>query len=101
MNDTSWMNNPALAGIDPERLQTLSSLARQAQGMSQSELLPFFMSLAQSGAGNVSFDAAETDAIIQALKNGKTPEEIRKIDRILSIMKKRDVRSPAPTRQPL
>ncbi|MCC8101371.1 MAG: hypothetical protein LIP11_03640 [Clostridiales bacterium] len=87
MNDNSWMKNPALGGIDPAKLEMLSSLAEQAQGKKQNELLPFLMAAAQSDSGGMSFDSAETEAIIQVLKIGKSPQEIQKIDRILSIMK--------------
>ncbi|MCD8347812.1 MAG: hypothetical protein LUD16_07645 [Lachnospiraceae bacterium] len=87
MNDNSWMNNPALGGIDPAKLEMLSSLAEQAQGKKQNELLPFLMAAAQSNSGDISFDSTETEAIINVLKIGKTPQEIQKIDRILSIMK--------------
>ncbi|MCD7884084.1 MAG: hypothetical protein LUI87_10360 [Lachnospiraceae bacterium] len=85
--ENSWINNPALGGIDPAKLQTLLAMARQAQGMSQSELMPFLMSASQSQDGEMSFNKDETDAIINALKSGRSPQEIRKIDRILSIMK--------------
>ncbi|MCD8014227.1 MAG: hypothetical protein LUG99_13820 [Lachnospiraceae bacterium] len=88
MSDNSWMNNPALGGISAEKLQMLSSLAEQAQGKSQEELLPFLMALSGSGSGGLSFDPSETEAIINVMKNGKSPQEIRKIDKILSIMKK-------------
>lgn len=88
MSDESWMNNPALGGIDPSKLQMLSSLAEQAQGKNQSELLPFLMAAAaQSKSGNMSFDSAETDAIISVMKIGKTPQEVSRIDKICSIMK--------------
>ncbi|MCD8338559.1 MAG: hypothetical protein LUD18_15075 [Lachnospiraceae bacterium] len=87
MSDNSWMNNPALGGIDPAKLETLASLAQQAQGKKQNELLPFLMAAAQSDSGGISFDSTETEAIINVLKIGKTPQEIQKIDRILSIMK--------------
>ncbi|MCD7744768.1 MAG: hypothetical protein LUI13_05705 [Lachnospiraceae bacterium] len=88
MSDNSWMNNPALGSISAEKLQMLSSLAEQAQGKSQEEVLPFLMALSQSGGSGLSFDPAETEAIINVMKNGKSPQEIRKIDKILSIMKK-------------
>lgn len=45
------------------------------------------MAAAQSDSGGMTFDSAETEAIINVLKVGKTPQEIQKIDRILSIMK--------------
>lgn len=88
MSDESWMNNPALGGIDPAKLQMLASLADQAQGKNQNELLPFLMAAASSSqSGGMSFNSAETEAIINVMKIGKSPQEIQKIDKICAIMK--------------
>ena len=88
MSDNSWMQNPALGGIDPNKLQMLLSMADQAKGKSPNELLPFLMSAsAQSKENNMSFDSAETDAIIEVMKMGKSKEEIQRIDKICAIMK--------------
>ncbi len=84
----NWMENPALAGIDPSRLQMLSSLAAQAQGKNQNELLPFLMAAAsQSNTGGLSFNPEEIDAIINVMKIGKSPQEIQQIDRICTLMR--------------
>lgn len=89
MNDNSWMNNPALGGIDPEKLRMLSSLAEQAQGKSQNELLPFLMAaMSQSQSNHMSFDSAETEAIINVMKIGKTPRQIQKIDRMCEMIRR-------------
>lgn len=88
MNDNSWMNNPALGGIDPAKLQMLSSLAEQAQGKSQNELLPFLMAaMTQSQSNHMSFNSAETDAIINVMKMGKSPQQIQQIDRMIAMVK--------------
>lgn len=88
MNDQSWMNHPALSSIDPAKLQMLSSLAEQAQGKKQNELLPFLMSAAsQSRSNNLSFDNSEMDAVINVMKLGKSPQEIQRIDKICALMK--------------
>ena len=88
MNDNSWMNNPALGGIDPEKLQMLSSLAEQAQGKSQNELLPFLMAaMSQSQSNNMAFNQAETEAIINVMKMGKSPRQIQKIDRMCAMIR--------------
>ena len=84
MNPNSWMENPALSGIDPAKLQLLTSLAGQAQGKSQNELLPFLMS---SASGQLSFDPTEIDTIIRVLKIGKSPQETQRIDRMCALMK--------------
>lgn len=88
MSDDSWTQNPALGGIDPAKLQMLLSMADQAKGKNPSELLPFLMAASsQSKENNMSFNASETDAIIEVMKIGKSKEEIQKIDRICAIMK--------------
>ncbi|MCD7765701.1 MAG: hypothetical protein LUH53_04185 [Lachnospiraceae bacterium] len=88
MSDNNWMNTPALGGIDPAKLQMLASLAEQAQKKDKSEVLPFLMALSGGGSGDISFNSDETEAIINALKAGRTPQEIKKMDKILSVMKK-------------
>ena len=82
------MNNPALGGIDPAKLQMLSSLAAQAHGKSQNELLPFLMAaMSQSQSNRMSFNSAETEAIISVMKIGKSPEQIQQIDRMIAMVK--------------
>ena len=88
MSDDSWTKNPALDGIDPAKLQMLLSMADQAKGKGPNELLPFLMAASsQSKENNMSFDSSETDAIIEVMKMGKSPEEIQRIDKICAIMK--------------
>ena len=84
----NWMNNPALSNIDPAKLQMLTSLASQAQGKSQNELLPFLMGAAsQSQSNNMSFQPDEIDTIINVMKIGKSPQEIQRIDRLCALMR--------------
>lgn len=88
MSDDSWTQNPALAGIDPAKLQMLISLADQAKGKNQSELLPFLMAAAsKSQNGGMAFQPSEVDAIIEVMKIGKSPEEIQRIDRMCALVK--------------
>lgn len=78
-------DNPALKNIDPGKLQTLLSLADQAKGKSQAELLPFLM--AASGSGKMKFSPEEMEAIIGVMKIGKSPQEVRKIDQMCALFK--------------
>lgn len=88
MSDNSWMNNPNLSGIDPAKLQMLMSMSEQTAGKSQNEMLPFLMAAAsQSKSKGMSFSPDETDAIIEVLKMGKSPEEVAKIDRLRMMMR--------------
>ncbi len=88
MSNESWINNPALGGIDPAKLQMLVKLAEQAQGKKQNEMLPFLMAAAsQSKTNRISFDSAETDAIIRVMKIGKSPEETARIDQMCALFR--------------
>ena len=66
MNEQKLSGNPALKNIDPAKLQSLLSMAEQARGKNQSELLSFLM--AASGSGRMKFSSQEMDAIIGVLK---------------------------------
>ena len=70
MNEQKLSGNPALKNIDPAKLQSLLSMAEQARGKNQSELLSFLM--AASGSGRLKFSSQEMDAIIGVLKTGKS-----------------------------
>ena len=86
--DSDWMKNPSLAGIDPAKLAMLQSLASQGSQKSQSEMLPFLMAAASSSRKNgTQFSRDEIDLIVEVLKNGKSKEEIARIDRMMQIMK--------------
>ena len=84
----SWMHNPALGGINPAKLQMLSSLTSQAKGKKQNELLPFLMAAAaQSNSNQMSFNNDEIDAVISVMKIGKSPQEIQQIDRLCGLIR--------------
>lgn len=87
MSENNWSENPALKQIDPAKLQMLMSMAEQAKGKSQADLLPFLMSAAGTGSGKMKFSPEEMDTIISVMKIGKSPQEIRKIDRMCALLK--------------
>lgn len=89
MNDNSWTKNPALGNIDPAKLQMLASLAEQAKGKNQNELLSFLMSAsAQTQENQMGFQPSEIDAVISVMKEGKSPEEIARIDRLIGLVRR-------------
>ncbi|MDD7739158.1 MAG: hypothetical protein PUJ62_03685 [Lachnospiraceae bacterium] len=84
-----WTSDPGLSGIDIAKLQMLRSMAENARGKTQSELLPFLM--AASGASRkkgMQFSSAEMELIVNALKAGKTREETAKIDQMIQIIRR-------------
>ncbi|MEE0693931.1 MAG: hypothetical protein U0M33_13715 [Lachnospiraceae bacterium] len=88
MNDNSWTKNPSLGNIDPAKLQMLASLAEQAKGKKQNELLSFLMSAsAQTQEKQMGFQPSEIDAVINVMKEGKSPEEIQRIDRLIGLIR--------------
>ena len=86
--DTNWQNNPKLSGMDKNKLEMLQNLAEQGSGKSPADLLPFLMGAAAQGkSSGLNFSSEEISAVLEALKMGKSPEEISKIDRIVNLMK--------------
>lgn len=87
-NQNGWMNDSRLAGIDPSKLQMLMSMSGQGAGKSQSELMPFLMAAASKSRENgMTFSPQETDLIIEVMKQGKSKEEIARIDKIRMMMR--------------
>ena len=90
MNQTEWMNDPLVAGIDKTKLQFLQVLVFEGQNLTKEQMLPFLMSVAQKGKKqNISFDDNEINAIVTALQKYSTPEEINKINKLMALKKKR------------
>jgi len=99
MNLESLIQNPALDGIDPVKLQLLFSLAAQAGNKKQNELLPFLMSAVTGPKEKqLSFQPSEIDSIIEVLKIGKSPQEIQQIERACTLM--RQFRTAQGSRKP-
>ncbi len=80
------LNNPALKDISPEKLDLLLTLVSRAETLKQSEVMPFFLSIAKEAqAKGVEFNNAETDVILSVLKKRMSPAEIKKIDMIRNL----------------
>ena len=86
--DQNWKDNPKLSQLDRGKLDMLSQLAMQGAGKSPSQMLPYIMSAAARGKqSGMNFSDNEIDTIIQVLKIGKSPEETRKLDQVIQLMK--------------
>lgn len=85
---SSWMENPALAGMDMSKLALLNTLANQGAGKSPQEMLPFLLSAVSQGKSKgMEFNSQEMETIIQVLKIGKSPQEIQRMEKIIQMMK--------------
>ena len=90
MNENEWMNDPLVADIDKAKLQFLQMLVFESKNLTKEQMLPFLMSVAQkSRANNISFDEKEIEDIVAALRKYASPEEVEKINKLMSMKKKR------------
>lgn len=90
MNQNEWMNDPLVADIDKTKLDFLQMLVFESQNLTKEQMLPFLMSVAQKGKSqNISFSDKEIDAIVTALRKYASPEEIDKINKLMTMKKKR------------
>ena len=86
--DTNWQNNPKLAGMDKSKLEMLQNLAEQGTGKNASDMLPFLMDAASRGKGNgLNFSSNEISAVLEVLKMGKSPQEVARINKMISLFK--------------
>lgn len=79
-----WMNDPLVKDIEEKKLHFLSDLVLGGRGKTQKEMMPFMMQkMKQAKAENVSFTSAEVSAVVTAIKNHSTPEELEQIENIM------------------
>lgn len=90
MNPQDFLNNPQLQNISPEKLQLLMNLA---QNNSANTSNPKDMAESIKNASEtvkkegVNFSSAERDMIIEVLKQSMPPQEQKKIDLLMQMMK--------------
>ena len=83
-----WKKDPKLEDIDAAKLDMLQKLAEKGSGKSASDMLPFLMEAASRGKKNgLNFSQPEISAILDVLKEGKSPKEQAKMDRIIGLMR--------------
>ena len=79
--DQNGKKHPGLSSINPKKLEIREFLVRQGQGKSLEQILPDLMAassrLSEQG---LSFTNEETSIIIEALKDGMSPEEQQRVD---------------------
>ncbi len=86
MANQDWMNDERIQHIEKNKLHFLQKLVFEMQQLSDKEKLPFLMALATSTKkNNISFSEQEITSIIQVIKEYSTPEELSKMNRILSM----------------
>ena len=90
MGKPKWMQEPSLRDIPEEKLDFLQKMVFESKNLSQKELMPFLMALAQrSKTEKITFSQEEMDAIIEAIKKYSTADEITKMNQIMKLMSKK------------
>lgn len=83
-----WLNDPALEGIDKEKLSFLEKIFAQSTSIdmtNQKEMLPFLLSLSKlSRESNISFDKSEFALVYSVLQKYSDKEDVAKMEKISS-----------------
>lgn len=83
-----WKQNPRLSGMDPSKLAMLQMMADQGANKSAQEMMPFLMSAFSRGqSSGLHFSEDEVQTILEVLKAGKSPAEIAKLNKMISLMR--------------
>lgn len=83
-NKPEWMNDPLVKDIEERKLEFLSELVLGGHGKSQKEAMPYMMQkMKQAKAEKISFSASDISAVISAIKNHSTPEELEQINDLM------------------
>ncbi|HKM33695.1 MAG TPA: hypothetical protein VJY54_03015 [Lachnospiraceae bacterium] len=83
-NRPEWMNDSLVKDMDEKKLQFLSELVLGGKGKSQKEVMPYMMlKLKQAKSDNLTFSSSDITAVIAAIKNHSTPEEMEQINNIM------------------
>lgn len=84
MNIPEWFQDPRMKDISPDKLTFLLNLAEQIEGKNQKQAMPVLMgAVASASRQNLQFTPEEFQLIFEIMKEGKSPEEKRKMDEML------------------
>ncbi len=84
MNIPEWFQDPRMKDISPDKLTFLLNLAKQIEGKNQKQAMPVLMgAVASASRQNLQFTPEEFQLIFEIMKEGKSPEEKRKMDEML------------------
>ena len=74
----SWMDHPAMKGMDPVKLELIRLAAKQTAGKSGRSLAPVMMAL---------ITPQEMSLILDILKEGRSREEQNQIDQMVQMVR--------------
>lgn len=84
-NSPKWMQDPALHNIDKKKLELLHSVISKSENLNQKEKMNLFMDFIKtSKQENLTFSSQELSLLVSTIKRYSTPEEVARMDKILS-----------------
>ena len=87
MSNNKWMDDPVLDGISKERLEVLTNIIEGAKGMEPKDMFTYFIKQSNmAGKQGINFTNAETELILNVLKEDMSPEEIKRVDMVKQIV---------------
>ena len=87
MSNNKWMDDPVLNGISNEKLEVLTNIIEGSKGMEPKQMLTYFIQQStMAGKQGINFSNAETELILNVLKEDMSPEEIKRIDMVKKIV---------------
>lgn len=82
-----WINDPALKDMDPAKLELFKIAATQVSGKSGNAMAPIMMSLiTNANKRGIQFTPEEISLILKILKQGKSAEEQKSIDKTVQLV---------------
>lgn len=87
--NSNIFNHPAFQNLSPEKLHFLMEFQNTSKPSSMQSAAPFFMQmLRQARSKGIQFSEDESSLLIDILKQNMTPQEQKKADMILNMIKK-------------
>ena len=84
----SWMDHPAINGMDPVKLELIRLAAKQTTGKSGRSLAPVMMALITSAnKKGIQFTPQEMSLILDILKEGRPAKEQEQIDQMVQMVR--------------
>lgn len=83
MENKKWMEDPAIAGISNEKLEILTKIVENSDGLDAKQLIPYFIkSSNEAEKDGVVFSDTETNAILNVLMADISPEEKKRVNTV-------------------
>lgn len=83
----SIKNNPEFSSINPQKLELIDEFVQQNKGKKVQELIPQFIALkSKMIQKGLSFTPAESDLMLNVLKQSMTPEEQKRVEQMQNMV---------------